>query len=142
MNDKGVCRTIPAPPVQLNIREVQIRTQPIIRGTSFTLKKYQGGPDQDIAYYWGGNVSHLENIRSDQIRKQPIIGVGSLTLRKHQGGPDQNIAYYWRGGEDQFQMGQNSDNFLYSNFLGRTSKKNHHVLSTYCKRFSDSLCWI
>ena len=27
-----------------------------------------GGPDQNIAYYWGGRVSHLENIREDQIR--------------------------------------------------------------------------
>ena len=54
----------------------------------------------------GGRVSHIENIREDQIRTKPIIG----------------------GGEDQFKMRQNIADFLYSNFLGRTSQKHHPVV--------------
>ena len=74
--DEGVCITALAIPGLYNIREDQIRTYPIIGGMSFTPRKYYRGPDQNIAYYWEGRVSHLENIREDQIRTKPIIGDG------------------------------------------------------------------
>ena len=51
MSDKAVCRTAPAKPGLLSIREDQIRTQLIIGGTSFTRKQYQKGSDQNMVYY-------------------------------------------------------------------------------------------
>ena len=52
-NDEAVSRKASAALGLLNIREYQIRTWPIIWWTGFTLRQYQGGPDQNIVYYWG-----------------------------------------------------------------------------------------
>ena len=71
----------PAP--RVNSDKIQAtRITRILSGHKQKSANLLGGPDQNIAYYWRGPVSHLKNIMEDQIRTQPVIIVTTIVIVK------------------------------------------------------------